>query len=66
MDKDKKIFTLGVYMGMQLRDKYLAEHEEIEKKYMNVLEWECEQIDEMYTRSRKDLPEYFTETELED
>lgn len=45
---EKEIFILGCFVGIQIHELFLKEEEDIRKNYTNVLEWECETINNLY------------------
>lgn len=59
MKTEKDLFILGIFAGLSMRDEFYKDESKIRSKYSTLLEWECEQANEMYKIYKEKFPEYF-------
>ena len=66
MEKEKKLFMMGVQFGRELQVDFDKNKDEITKKYFTFLRWEAEQISQVYDEIKEKHPELFDSKQIND
>jgi hypothetical protein len=66
MEKEKKLFMMGVQFGRELQVDFDKNKDEIAKKYFTFLAWEAEQISQVYDEIKEKCPELFDSKQIND
>jgi hypothetical protein len=66
MEKEKKLFMMGVEFGRELQVDFDKNKDEIAKKYFTFLRWEAEQISQVYDEIKEKRPELFDSKQIND
>jgi hypothetical protein len=66
MEKEKKLFMMGVQFGRELQVDFDKNKDEISKKYFTFLGWEAEQISQVYDEIKEKCSELFDSKQIND